>query len=106
MQIALSVTPSTTAAFQESRKLLSERIAKQEAKVEDMEMKALSTGGLGAGAAEELRKKWDNKAKGDTWPAPRSGPAIKFAGVEVDSEAVKEAGCLNTVEEELRMLGL
>ncbi|KAF2679454.1 hypothetical protein K458DRAFT_346779 [Lentithecium fluviatile CBS 122367] len=105
MKTALRATPSS-AEFAPGRERLESRIARKKAKVVDLEKKALATGGLGAGAAQELRDKWENGTNGEKWVSKTKGDAIPFAGVEADSEVVKGAGCLGTVEEELARLGM
>jgi hypothetical protein len=107
LKTALLATPSTP-KLGPGRQHLEERIAKTEAKLVSLEKKALATGGLPAGAADDLREKWENKSSGEKWVSvpPKTGEAISFAGVQADSEAVKGAGCLGTVEEELARLGM
>ncbi|KAF1958631.1 hypothetical protein CC80DRAFT_16024 [Byssothecium circinans] len=104
MQVALSSTPSTNATLRDSSERLSKRIQQKEIELEELERKALASGGLGSSTAEQVREKWENKAKSEKWTEKKTGPAIMFAGVEVDSETVKGAGCPDTVAEELKNL--
>ena len=104
MKAALSSTPSTTAALRDSRDRLGKRIRQQEVKVEALEKKALASGCLGHGAAEELRKKWEKGSGGGQWTEKKAGQEIMFAGVKVDSEVLKRAGFADTVAEELKNL--
>jgi hypothetical protein len=105
MKKALLATPSTP-ELAPGRQHLQSRIAKREAQLADLEKKALAAGGLAAGGAQDLRDKWETKSSGEKWIPPKMGQAIPFAGVQADSEVVKGAGCLGTVEEELARLGM
>lgn len=105
MKNALLATPSSP-ELAPGRQNLESRIGKKEALIAELEKKALATGGLAAGGAQEIRDKWESKSNGLKWVPPKTGQAIPFAGVQADSEIVKGAGCLGTVEEELARLGM
>lgn len=90
MKLALKACTATTRELEEGRTALIERIAKQEAKIEKLERKALATGGLTAGQAPDMRENWQPQ---------KEGPMVKFAGTMVDSEMLKIAGLTDTVEE-------
>ncbi|KAL1612106.1 hypothetical protein SLS60_000329 [Paraconiothyrium brasiliense] len=86
---------------------LRNRIKKKDAELRDLEEKALATGALGAGAAQDVRDNWKHhQMKGEEWTEKKPGPPIPFAGVQADSSVVASAGCLDTVEEELAKLEL
>ncbi|PVI06507.1 hypothetical protein DM02DRAFT_423519 [Periconia macrospinosa] len=102
MRHALYCTPSTNATLQDSRERLAKGISQKEEEIREQEKHLLGVGGLGAGDGQAVRA-------GDGWvPQPEvgGGPPIQFAGVQVDSELVKGAGCVDTVKEELAKLGL
>lgn len=95
MRIALSACPEDVEALAKGRAKLVEKIAKQEAEVENLQVKALSSGSLGAGEAENIRQDWSPKV---------DGPRVPFAGTMVDSELLKAAGLGDTASEELEKL--
>jgi hypothetical protein len=100
MKAALRDTPDT-AELHIGRLSLEKRVRNVEAEVRALSKKALATGGLKAGEAEELRKEM---GKGKKWEPTTGGPKIMFAGTMVDSELVKAAGMAEFVEEELAAL--
>ncbi|KAF3051657.1 hypothetical protein E8E11_010088 [Didymella keratinophila] len=95
MRIALSGCPDDVDALAKGRAKLTEKITKQEAAIKDLEVKALSTGSLGAGEAEDERKDWKPKAE---------GAKVPFAGTMADSELLRAAGLIDTASEELEKL--
>lgn len=96
MRIALDACPEDVAALAKGRSKLYQKITDQEAAIKDLQVKALSSGGTGAGEAEELRQDWSPKV---------GGPQVPFAGTMVDSELLKAAGLGGTANEELEKLG-
>lgn len=106
MRAALSVTPADNPALTAGLQGLRKRLVKKEADVLQLEKKALVSGSLKAGAAQQQRGKWASQRTGEQWEAKKTGPAIPFAGVQLDSEVVKGAGLTATVEEELEKLDI
>jgi hypothetical protein len=94
MQCALQACSANVPELTSGRTNLVERIVNQEAKIEKLEKKALATGGLTAGEAQQKR---------ENWQPPKEGPKVKFAGTMVDSELLKAAGLGDTVEELLEL---
>jgi hypothetical protein len=92
MRDALRETSASDAALAAGRQNLIQRIAQTEKAVEQLAEKALVSGALRAGEAEDVR---------DNWRPVRRGPRIPFAGTMVDSELVRAAGLDETVESEL-----
>lgn len=95
LRIALSACPENVDALAKGRAKLVEKIAKHEAAVKDLQVKALGSGSLGAGEAEDIREDWSPKV---------DGPRVPFAGTMVDSELLKAAGLSETADEELKKL--
>jgi hypothetical protein len=95
MRIALSGCPDHVDALAKGRAKLTEKVTKQEAAVKDLEIKALSTGSLGAGEAEDERKDWKPEVE---------GVKVPFAGTMADSELLRTAGLIGTASEELEKL--
>lgn len=106
MKTALLATPQNDAELAEGRARLEKRVAKKEVEVSELTKKALASGAQGPGNAQELRKEWEDKSNGEKWTEKKPGYAIPFAGTTADSEVLKSAGCLETVEEELERLEL
>lgn len=96
LRLALSGCPDDVVALTKGRVKLMERIAKQEAAIKELEVKALSTGSLGADEAEDTRKDWKPKIE---------GVKVPFAGTMADSELLKAAGLVDTASEELEKVG-
>lgn len=96
MRIALDACPEDVDELAKGRSNLIQKIAKQEAEIKDLQVKALGSGSLGAGEAEEVRQDWIRKVDGQQVP---------FAGTMVDSELLKAAGLGGTASEELDKLG-
>ncbi|KAJ8109211.1 hypothetical protein OPT61_g7628 [Boeremia exigua] len=96
MRVALSACPEDVDALAKGRAKLVGKITKQEAAVQDLQTKALGSGSLGAGEAEDARQDWSPKV---------DGPRVPFAGTMVDSELLKAAGLGETASEELERLG-
>lgn len=94
MRIALDACPDVD-ALAKARAKLAEKIVKQEAAIDNLQVKALGSGSLGAGEADDLRKDWSPKV---------DGPRVPFAGTMVDSELLKAAGLGETAEEELEKI--
>jgi len=92
MRVALSGCPDDVDALAKGRAKLTEKITKQEAVIEDLEIKALSKGSLGAGEAEDERQDWKPKVE---------GTEVLFAGTMADSELLKAAGLIDTASEAL-----
>ncbi|KAF2626006.1 hypothetical protein BU25DRAFT_472829 [Macroventuria anomochaeta] len=95
MRIALDACSENDDALGKGRAKLVEKITKQEAAIKDLQVKALSSGSLGVGEAEDLRRDWTPKV---------DGPQVPFAGTMVDSELLKAAGLGETANEELEKL--
>jgi hypothetical protein len=95
MRIALDACPEDDNTFAKGRTKLVQKIEKQEAAVKELQVKALSSGSLGAGEAEDLRQDWSPKVDGHQVP---------FAGTMVDSELLKAAGLGETASEGLDKL--
>ncbi|KAF1934308.1 uncharacterized protein M421DRAFT_50396 [Didymella exigua CBS 183.55] len=95
MRIALDGCPDNIDILAKGRVKLAEKITKQEAAIKDLQVKALSSGSLGVGEAEEERQDWSTEA---------DGPKVPFAGIMVDSELLKAAGLSETAREELEKL--
>ncbi|KAF3040364.1 hypothetical protein E8E12_009494 [Didymella heteroderae] len=96
LRIALSGCPDDVETLAKGRAKLTGKITKQETAIKDLEVKAISTGSLGAGEAENERKNWSPKVE---------GPKVPFAGTMADSELLKAAGLVDTASEELEKLG-
>lgn len=96
MELALEACSENVPELQQGRKRLEEKISTQQAKVEKLQKKTLACGGLRAGEAPMQRENWKPQME---------GPKVKFAGAEVDSELLKAAGLLDTVEEALKEVG-
>ncbi|KAJ4988944.1 Arb2 domain-containing protein [Stagonosporopsis vannaccii] len=92
MRIALGACPKDVEMLAKGRARLVEKIVKQEAAVKDLQVKALGSGSLGVGEAEDIRQDWRRKV---------DGPRVPFAGTMVDSELLKAAGLGETADEEL-----
>jgi hypothetical protein len=92
MRDALRDTSTSDTALAAGRQNLIQRIAQTEKLAEQLAEKALASGALRAGEAEDVR---------DNWRPVRSGPRIPFAGTMVDSELVRAAGLDETAEREL-----
>jgi len=90
MKFALQATPTSDPELQEGRTKLTERIAKQEIKIEKIKVQALATGGLKAEEATELRENWNPQAEGEK---------VEFAGAKVSSNLLKMAGLMGEKEE-------
>lgn len=95
MRIALEGCPDDIDTLAKGRAKLVEKVTKQEVALKDLQIKALSSGSLGAGAAEDERQDWSPKI---------NGPKVPFAGTMVDSELLKSAGLSVTASEELEKL--
>ena len=95
MRSALGACPENVDALAKGCAKLIEKITKQEAAIEELQVKALSSGSLGTGEAEALRQDWSPKV---------DGPRVPFAGTMVDSELLKAAGLGETAGEELKNL--
>ncbi|KAH6619954.1 Arb2 domain-containing protein [Boeremia exigua] len=96
MRIALGACPDDVDILAKGREKLAAKVAKQEAAIQDLQVKALGSGALGAGEAEDLRQEWKPQV---------DGPRVPFAGTMVDSELLKAAGLGETASEELEKLG-
>ena len=92
MRSALKACPDEVEMLAKGRARLMGKIANQEALINDLTVKALGSGSLGAGAAEGVRQGWTSKANGSQVP---------FAGTMVDSELLKAAGLGETAREGL-----
>ncbi|XPS71083.1 hypothetical protein M3J09_003268 [Ascochyta lentis] len=96
LRIALAACPENINQLTKGRERLVQKIASQEVAVAELQTRALSSGSLGVGEAEELRQ---------TWSAKVDGPQVPFAGTMVDSELLKAAGLGGTADEEVEKLG-
>lgn len=95
MRIALDACPENVQTLEKGRDRLVRKIQQQETKIEDLEKKALASGGLKAGEAQEKRVNWKPQ---------KEGPKVQFAGTMVDSELLKAAGMFDTAESALEKL--
>lgn len=95
MRIALDGCPDYVDALSKGRAKLVEKITKQEAAIKDLQVKALGSGSLGVGEAEDVRQDWSPKI---------DGPKVPFAGTMADSDLLKAAGLGDTANEELEKL--
>ncbi len=91
MRSALDACPADIEALAKGRARLAEKIARQEGVVQELLTKALGSGSLGAGEAEDVRRSWSPKVE---------GLSVPFAGTMVDSELLKAAGLGETAGEE------
>ncbi|KAI4615425.1 uncharacterized protein J4E87_009103 [Alternaria ethzedia] len=91
LQVALSACPTDAAELDKGRVKLEVKVKSMEAKIEALEIKALSHGGLAAGEVVEKREDWKPQVE---------GPQVPFAGTMVDSELLKAAGLMESVDEE------
>lgn len=96
MRIALKACPDNVKLFAKGRARLMGKIVNQETLIKDLQVKALGSGSLGAGAAGEVRQGWTHEANGSQVP---------FAGTMVDSELLKAAGLGETAREGLEKAG-
>ncbi|KAH8726838.1 Arb2 domain-containing protein [Phaeosphaeriaceae sp. PMI808] len=95
MELSLKACPSNVSELEKGRKCLISRIANQKDIVSKLEIKALASGGLGAGEAPQQR---------ENWRPQKRGPEVPFAGTMVDSELLRAAGLVETADEELEKL--
>ncbi|KAF2467173.1 uncharacterized protein BDR25DRAFT_376025 [Lindgomyces ingoldianus] len=95
MKESLKATPKNDPELEMGRQGLEKRIVKAEHELQELVTKAMATGALKHGEAQEVRDKWETVG---------NGPKIPFAGTMVDSELVKGAGLLDTAEEALANL--
>ncbi|KAI4956675.1 hypothetical protein J4E91_000888 [Alternaria rosae] len=91
LQVALSACPTNAAELDKGRVRLEGKVKSIEAKIGSLEVKALSHGGLAAGEMVEKREDWKPQVE---------GPKVPFAGTMVDSELLKAAGLMETMDEE------
>lgn len=91
LQVALSACPTDAAELDKGRVKMEVKVKSMEAKIESLEIKALSHGGLAAGEVVEKREDWKPQVE---------GPQVPFAGTMVDSELLKAAGLMESVDEE------
>jgi hypothetical protein len=96
MRLALNACPEDVDELARGRAKLVGKIMNQEAEIKELQVKALSSGSLRAGEAENLRQDWSPKT---------DGPQVPFAGTMIDSELLKAAGLGETADEELKKLG-
>ena len=96
MRTALKACADDVKMLAKGRARLLGKIVKQEALIKDLQKKALGSGSLGAGAAEEDRQGWTQ---------PVNGSQVPFAGTMVDSELLKAAGLGETAREGLEKAG-
>jgi hypothetical protein len=95
LRTALEACPTNVAELDQGRTRLTEKIAKKESEVSCLEEKALASGGLKAGEAQDKRENWKPQAE---------GPKVPFAGTMIHSELLKAAGLAETAEEEVSKL--
>jgi hypothetical protein len=95
MKACLAATPTDDPELEEGRAGLEKRIITMTAELDEAQKKALATGGLKAGEAEEIREHWEMHS---------SGPKVPFAGTMVDSELLKGAGLFDTAQKALEEL--
>jgi hypothetical protein len=95
MKACLAATPEDNPELEEGRAGLEKRIVTVTEELEEAQKKALASGGLGAGEAEEIRENWEPQY---------DGPKVPFAGTMVDSELLKGAGLFETAEKALEEL--
>lgn len=100
MEEALACVPDSDPALEAGKQGLIRRIAKKRAEVDQLG-EGLPTAGVGQDEAQELRQQWEPKTSGEKWTEEKKGEAVQFAGVQVDSELLKGAGCLSLAEESL-----
>lgn len=95
MKACLAATPKDNPELKEGRAGLEKRIIIVTEELEEAQKKALASGGLKAGEAEEIRENWEPQY---------DGPKVPFAGTMVDSELLKGAGLFETAEKALEEL--
>jgi hypothetical protein len=95
--IALSACPADNASLAPGRENVARKIKIVQAKIEKLEKEALGKGGLKAGEAQDKRD--------ENWKPQVEGSKVKFAGTMVDSELLKAAGLVDTVERALEGKG-
>ena len=93
MKACLAATPTDNPELEEGRAGLEKRIVTVAEELEEAQKKALASGGLKAGEAEEIRENWEPQY---------DGPKVPFAGTMVDSELLKGAGLFETAEKALQ----
>jgi hypothetical protein len=96
MKACLAATSTDNPELEEGRAGLEKRIITVTAELDEAQKKALASGGLKAGEAEEMREHWEMHS---------SGLKVPFAGTMVDSELLKGAGLFDTAQKALEELG-
>jgi hypothetical protein len=94
LNIALSAVPASNTALVPGRDKVDRKINIVQAKIEELETKALGNGGLVAGEVSE-------KHQTESWKPQVEGPKVPFAGTMVDSDLLKAAGLVDTANEGL-----
>ncbi|KAF2709691.1 hypothetical protein K504DRAFT_467643 [Pleomassaria siparia CBS 279.74] len=97
MKASLSALPTNITDLEKGRLGLERRIAKAEAELTELQMKALATGGVAVGEMPELQE----ELLGENWEPKPEGPKVSFLGAEVDSNLLKGAGLFETANRTL-----